>query len=116
MAEAPASSIIFAASTATTFSKSQPFRIFTVTGTFEFLTTAFTISFTSSKFNNNLLPSPFFTTFGAGHPIFISIISAMLLTYPAAYSIACMSLPNICIAFGPSCLHTFNNFLVFSSL
>ena len=48
-----------------------------------------------SKSNNNLLPSPFFTTLGAGQPIFISIISAYFDIYSAAYPIDCTSLPNI---------------------
>ena len=54
---------------------SHPFLIFTVTGFVEFSTTFFTICSTNSKFNSSLLPSPFFTTFGAGHPIFTSKIS-----------------------------------------
>ena len=66
-----------------------------LTGTVEFFTTTSIILFAFSKSVNSLLPSPFFTTFGAGHPMFISIISAKLLIYFAPYAIASSSLPNI---------------------
>ena len=92
---APDFSIILAASTATTLSSFQPFLIFTLTGTFEDFTTSVTISSTLGKSNKSLLPSPFFITFGAGHPIFISNISANPLTYSAATFKDSTSLPNI---------------------
>ena len=97
-------------------SASQPVLILTVTGTLEFATAVSIICFTSSKFNNNLLPSPFFTTFGAGHPMLISTISANSLTYLLAYAIASTSLPNICTANGFSLSQVFSNNFVFSSL
>ena len=45
---------------------------------------------------NNLLPSPFFTTFGAGHPIFISIISGFDFSHTilVALTISSMFPPN----------------------
>ena len=78
IADIPFFSAICATLVATICSLSHPFLIFNVTGTLAFFTTAF-INFSAfSKSNKSLLPSPFFTTFGAGHPIFISIISAIL--------------------------------------
>ena len=112
----PFSSAIFANSTATMLLSSQPFLIFSVTGTWEFLTTASIISPASSRFNNSLLPSPFFTTFGAGHPIFISIIGDVLLSSFAANDIASISFPNIWAATGICSFSVFNNSFVFSSL
>ena len=82
-------------SVATICSLSHPFLNFSVTGTFEFFTTVSSMSFAFSRSNRSLLPSPFFTTFGAGHPIFISIISAKFDTYFVAYSKASKSEPNI---------------------
>ena len=73
---------------------SQPFLNFTVTGTLEFFTTVLIKVCALFKSNNNLLPSPFFTTFGAGHPIFISIISANSLIYLAEYAKLSSSLPK----------------------
>ena len=81
IADTPAFSAICANSIATILLQSQPFLIFRVTGLVEFFTTAFITFSAFFMSNNNLLPSPFFTTFGAGHPILISTMSAILLTY-----------------------------------
>ena len=116
IAEIPFFSAICANSHATICSLSQPFLNFKVTGTLDFSTTAFIIFSAFSKSSNNLLPSPFFTTLGAGHPIFISRISANLLTYWAAYFIDSMSLPNICIDIGLFSSVVSNNNFVLSSL
>ena len=69
----------------------------------------------NSRFNKSLLPSPFFTTFGAGHPIFISIISAYFCTFFAVSAITIGSLPKICIAIGLSSPSVLIILSVFSS-
>ena len=115
IADTPAFSAICANSTATILFVSQPFLNFSVTGLVEFFTTAFITFSAFSISNNSLLPSPFFTTFGAGHPIFISTISASSLTYLAAYPIVSSSLPNICMLIGLFSPSVFINNLVFES-
>ncbi len=92
---APACSIIFATSCDTSFVLLKPFLIFTLTGLLDAFTTSSTILPIKSKFCNNLLPSPFFTIFGAGHPMFISTISKFLLNLLVAYVKDSISLPKI---------------------
>ena len=80
MADAPLLSAILASLTATIWSLSHPILILTVTGTSLAFVTASIMLPAKFKSHINLLPSPFFTTFGAGQPMLISTISAILLT------------------------------------
>ena len=115
IADTPACSAILANSVATICSQSQPFLIFNVTGLVEFFTTAFITFSACSMSSKSLLPSPFFTTLGAGHPMFISTISANFDTYFAAYPIVSSSLPNICILIGLFSPSVFISSFVFES-
>ena len=74
-AEAPASSQIFAISTALTEFLSQPLRIFTVTGTGTARTTAETIARQSRGLFMRAEPEPLLAILGAGQPILISMKS-----------------------------------------
>ena len=98
------------------FSSFQPFLIFTVTGLLVLFTTSSTICPINTKLSNSLLPSPFFTTFGAGHPILMSIMSAYFSTILVACPIIIGSLPNICIAIGLFSSFNTKNCSVFLSL
>ena len=74
MADAPASSMIFAISSA--LFSSHPLLIFAVTGIGTVSTTVFIISSTLLGFLSNALPAPDLTaTFVTGHPILMSMIS-----------------------------------------
>ena len=76
---------------------SHPFLNLTVTGSLVAAFTLFTISYASFGSFIRAEPSPAFTTLGAGHPIFISIISNLLssVNVLAASAIKPGSLPNI---------------------
>ena len=107
----------YANSAAFTLLSSQPFLIFTVTGTFASDTAAFTISADNSVFFINAAPEPFPATFGTGQPIFISMISGLyLLIIFTAFFINSGSLPNSCSAHGLSFSVILQSSSVFLSL
>ncbi len=118
IAAAPASSAIFANSTAFTFPPSQPLRNFTVTGHGTFFRTSSIMRAAFSGSFISALPSPLLTIFPTGHPIFISITSAPDISYAfsADFPIHSMSLPKICAATGCSLSPSFKRSAVFPLL
>ena len=97
-AAAPLSCKIFASSTTLTLPRSQPIRVFTVTGTSTASTTARTIWPASCGSFIRALPSPLLTIFGMGQPMLISKKSQP--EWPRASLAACAmisgSLPKTC--------------------
>ena len=94
---------------------SQPFRIFTVTGTFTAFLTAFTIFPQSSGVFIKTEPPPLLFTLGAGHPIFMSIMSGLYFNAKvAARAIISGLSPKIWIAQGCSFSESCSKLIVFS--
>ena len=93
-----------AISTALREASSQPSRIFTVNG--RRVARRIAVKISSARFGSRISadPSPFLTTFGAGHPILKSRISAVPSSsiYAAASAAILADLAKICIAIGRS--------------
>ncbi|MDT4865398.1 hypothetical protein FQZ97_1001970 [compost metagenome] len=93
----PSCSAIFATSRPFLFCRSQPVRIFRVTGTATAATTACKISRTRLSSFSRAEPAALLQTFLAGQPILMSIICAPKATFRRAASASiCGSPPAIC--------------------
>ena len=102
MAAAPASSTIFATSTALMVLSLIPARIFTVTGRLMAVTSLLTKLPMASGCLSKALPAPVLMTFHAGHPQLISMMSNFFSRCCAAWIMSCMLFPKSCTATGCS--------------